>query len=482
MEDSNNQETIDNTYIILEKKGHGATSNVFLVKEINNETIYAAKVLKEHSNLFEKEINILNTLRTLNNPNIVNIISSGEGLIIRKNHPKTTNQYLVLEYASKGELFNYIYCANSGLSERHSKFIFAKILKAIQACHSKGICHRDLKMENILVDANFSPKICDFGFATVNNGQLTEYLGTEMYAAPEMWLRKPYDGFKADIFSLGVVLITLTTCKIGFKTSTRYDHYYKYIMVKKFDKYWQEVEKQIKGMSKELKDLYIKMVAYNPKERPTIEEILESSWMKEIRDLKEEELTQLENEIREDFLKREIEVNKALKQKMEVNKQDKIQSSGNKSAGDEDDYFDLSLKPKFAQTGINMDNFIKLSGDLTPAKFMNSLANKINKELPIGGRIETYNKKLKFNVIFEENQEEEEIPEDLAEEFKKLGIGDDGEDAENKNIKRNDTIIQIKIFESYNGGYLLRFIRKGGEQKDYLDKMGEISALVKKIV
>ena len=129
-----------------------------------------------------------------------------------------------------------------------------------------------------------------------------------------------------------------------------------------------------------------------------------------------------------------------------------------------------------------MDNFIKLSGDLTPAKFMNSLANKINKELPIGSRIETYNKKLKFNVIFEENQEEEEIPEDLAEEFKKLGIGDDGEDAENKNIKRNDTIIQIKIFESFNGGYLLRFLRKGGEQKDYLDKMGEISALVKKII
>ena len=129
-----------------------------------------------------------------------------------------------------------------------------------------------------------------------------------------------------------------------------------------------------------------------------------------------------------------------------------------------------------------MDNFIKLNGDLTPAKFMNSLANKINKELPIGGRIETYNKKLKFNVIFEENQEEEEIPEDLEEEFKKLGIDDNGEETENKNIKRNDTIIQIKIFESYNGGYLLRFIRKGGEQKDYLDKIGKISALIKKMI
>ena len=68
----------------------------------------------------------------------MNIVGSGEGLIVRKNHPQTTNQYLVLEYASKGELFNYIYCAKCGLSERHSKLIFAKILKGVQACHSKG--------------------------------------------------------------------------------------------------------------------------------------------------------------------------------------------------------------------------------------------------------------------------------------------------------------------------------------------------------
>ena len=288
MESNNDQETIDNKYIILEKKGHGATANVFCVKDFDHDTVYAAKILKKHSDYFDKEVNILNTLKTANNPYIVNIVGSGEGLIVRKNHPQTTNQYLVLEYASKGELFNYIYCAKCGLSERHSKVIFAKILKGVQACHSKGICHRDLKMQNILVDADFNPKICDFGFATENNDHLTEYLGTQAYASPEILRNRAYDGFKADIFSLGVVLITLTTCKIGFKTATRYDHYYKYIMVKKFDKYWQEVEKQIKGMSQELKDLYIKMVSFRPTDRPSIDEILGSDWMKEVREMNQD--------------------------------------------------------------------------------------------------------------------------------------------------------------------------------------------------
>ena len=117
----------------------------------NEETFYAAKVLKESSKLFEKEINILNTP----NQNIVNIISSGEGI--------SKNQYLVYEYTSKDEVFNYIYWVKCGLSERYySKVIFTKIFKGFQACHNSGIC-------NILVDENFNPKIYNFGFPTQNN-------------------------------------------------------------------------------------------------------------------------------------------------------------------------------------------------------------------------------------------------------------------------------------------------------------------------
>ena len=474
------QETIDSKYIILDKKGHGATANVYLVKEENNPTVYAAKVLKKSSDLFDKEIGILNTLKESNIHNIVNIINSGEGLIVRRNHPQKASQYLVLEYASKGELFNYVYCAKCGLRERYSKVIFAKILKGVQGCHNAGICHRDLKMQNILLDENFSPKICDFGFATQNNNHLTEFLGTRNYAAPEILRNKPYDGFKADIFSLGVVLLTLTTCKMGFVEATKYDPYYRLIMTKHIEKYWNEVGKQIKGMSPELKDLFIKMVAYKPNNRPSIDEILKSPWMKEIRDLNDEQLAELENEIKEEFLKREVLVNEGLRQEMEVESQESIELSGNRGASEENDYFDLSLKPKYAQTGLNMDNYIKLKGTLIPGIFMNSLANKIEKELG-DCYIQANKDKLKFNVAFEEEQFDDEIPAEYAEELKELGL-DEEEEQENENIKGKNTKIQIKLYESYNGGYLLIFVKKQGETDEYLEKLEKIYSLVKKMV
>ena len=479
MDSNSENETIDSRFIILDKKGYGATANVYLVKEINQQTVYAAKVLKEHSDLFEKEINILNALRIVNNPNIVNIISSGEGIIRRKNHPERTNQYLVLEYASKGELFNYIYCAKAGLCERYSKVIFAKILRGVQACHNAGICHRDLKMQNILVDENFSPKICDFGFATQNNDHLTEFLGTRNYACPEILRNKAYDGFKADIFSLGVVLLTLTTCKVGFVEATKFDQYYRQIMLRKFNEYWAMVSSQINGLSNEFKQLFFKMVSFKPSDRPTIEQILNGDWMKEIREMTNEQLMQLENEIREEFQKREILVNNALKQEMDI-EQTSSDMGGNRGV-DDDDTFDLSLKPQYAQTGLNMNNYIKLKGDIKPTIFMNTLVNKIKKEFDDKCVIEAKKEKLKFNVIFEAESVDEEIPEDMKEELKQLGVDEDEEECDDENIKGKLTTIQIKIYESYNGGYLLRFAKKEGDQNEYLEKMEQIFSLVKKM-
>jgi serine/threonine protein kinase len=480
MENINELESIDSKYIIVDKKGHGATANVYLVREPNQEKLYAAKVLKEPSNLFEKEINILNTLKGANNPNIVNIISSGEGLVIRKNHPQQRNQYLVLEYAAKGELFNFIYCAKCGLREKYSKVIFAKILKGVQACHRANICHRDLKMQNILVDENFNPKICDFGFATQNNNHLSEYLGTRNYADPLILRNKPYDGFKADIFSLGVVLLTLTTCKIGFVEATKFDPYYRLIMTKNYEKYWAAVSGQISGLSQELKNLFVKMVAFKPDERPSIEQIFNSEWMREIREMNNDELLQLENEIKEEFVKREQMVNSAIKQEMEVDESSSSYSSGNRGANDENDFFDLSLKPKYAQTGLNMNNYIKLKGSINPCVFMNNLTGKIKNEFKDGNcSIDPCKDKLKLNVIFEGEQLDDEIPEDIQEELKQLGLDEDEDIEENDDIKGRNTTIQIKIYESLNGGYLLRFVKKEGDQNIFMEKMEKIYSLVK---
>ena len=476
----NSSENVDNKYSILEKKGSGATSIVYLVRAPETEKTYAAKIMKQPTDYFDREIEILNSLKNVNNPFMINLIDNGTGNISLKNKVLENKQYIVLEYAPKGELFNYVYCYKQGLKEKYSKVIFVKILRGVLSCHKAGICHRDLKMQNILLDENYNPKICDFGFATFNNGKLNEYLGTLNYAAPEILSGTPYDGFKADIFSLGVVLLTLVTCKIGFKEATKKDPFYRYIMGKHYTQYWNLVGGQIKGISEELKKLYYRMVSYRPKERPTIEEILNDDWMKEIRDLNEDQLKELEKEILEEFSKRETIVNEELRMKTEG---EQFSSLDHNRGIDDDEkkYFDLSLKPKYAKTGIGMKNYIKIDGNLIPATFMNNLANKVCQKFNDNCRIDEYTGKLKFNVTFEEDlEDEEEIPQELEEEFAKLGIEGDGDI--NENLQKKDCVIQCKLYESLNGGHILKFSKKGGELDDYYKYLEPIISLVKQIL
>jgi serine/threonine protein kinase len=484
------QDSIDNKYIIIERKGHGATADVYLVKEPVTQKIYAAKVLKEPSNYFDAEVEILKSLKKINNPYIVNLIESGKGTIIRANKPSQINQYLVLEYAPKSDLFSYVYFTHKGFIEQYSKVLFAKILKGVQACHQAGICHRDLKMQNILVDENYNPKICDFGFATFNKGNLIESLGTLNYAAPEILLHRPYDGFKADIFSLGVVLLNLVTCKYGFGGASKTDPYYRLIMTKHYELYWKCVEKEIKGVTEEFKKLYYKMVSFKPQERPSIDDILKDDWMKEIKDLNNEELAALETKIIEEFLEREKTVNEGLKKEMEKEGSDGIDISANRSGGNEDkEYFDLSLKPKYAQTGLGMDNYIKIKGNLSPANFMNSLANKINEDLGDQCKIDADKKILKFNVTFEEEEKEEEkiqlseeLEKEIEEDLAKLGIEDNEGEDDDDDIRKKECILQVKIFESINGGYLLRFVKKSGQLDSYYQNLEKVINLVKEIL
>ena len=137
---------------------------------------------------------------------------------------------------------------------------------------------------------------------------------------------------------------------------------------------------------------------------------------------------------------------------------------------------------KYAQTGLNMNNYIKLTGNLNPSVFMNSLANKIIKEYKSENcKICPIQDKLKFNVIFnnEKSDVDDDIPENMKEEFKKLGIEENDNIDENENILGLKTVIQIKMYESYNGGYLLRFVKKDGDLCDYLNKIEKIYSLIK---
>jgi len=120
--------------------------------------------------------------------------------------------YLVMEYVSGGELFDYI-VAREKLTEKQAQNFFRQILSAVAYMHSKDLSHRDLKPENMLLDSNNCIKIIDFGLASDPHHSLIQPLatccGSPAYAAPELISGKSYYGSKADIWSLGVVLYGL---------------------------------------------------------------------------------------------------------------------------------------------------------------------------------------------------------------------------------------------------------------------------------
>jgi len=348
-------------------------------------------------------------------------------------------------------------------------------------------------MENILVDDKFNPKICDFGYGEEikgkdGSGKLDEYVISKNYTAPEVLMLRKYDGVKIDIFSLGVVLFSLVNCVFGFGLARAKDKYYKQIMLKKPNDYWKLLLKDSrisKELTEEFKNLYIKMISYYPKLRPdNIDDILNDPWMKEVTSLDNKEYNKLEEEVYKEFEKREIDV---------VNSNETIKTEGNNrnenqignvrgAFDDEIGYFDLSLTPKYIQkTEINMNNYIKINGNLSPCEFMNSLANNIAKNFEDNVKIEESKKSLKFKVIFEETlEDEEELDEELKKELDKLSL--ENTDKLEEVISQKDCVIQIKLFQSLNGGYLVRFVKKEGEIEDYYKYLDSIKSIIKKIL
>ena len=482
-------DSIDNKYRILEKLEleSGGSSKIFVVNDLakdeNDPEKYIAKVLKkpDYSNYFDNEIHFLNILKNENNQYIGNIIDYGLGDIIRANHQTVKTKYIILEYAQKGCLMNYIYYYGAlGFGEKYGRLIFYKILKGIQSCHEQNICHRDIKPENILVDENYNIKICDFGFATNNSNNLDSYVGTENYKAPELIKENNYNGFKADIFSLGVTLLCIVAGTIGFKKACLIEKNYNLIYKERYEEHWKILGAKGEGISDEFKELYYKMVHYKPDERPSITEILESDWMKQLTELKKEELNQLESDLKKEFQNREELVRKNMKEKSKTYKSHSIIENiynDNKSGGTEkgEPQFNSDLIPKFVHSGIGMNNYIKIKGKLNPSDFMSSLYYKILGEFKDCEIIKTMNK-LILNIIIKEKI-------DLSKELEdKLIKIEEEEEEEEEDKYLNKIEIKVKLYKSYNGEYILRFKKKNGEFMNYYEKVEKIKSLVKDII
>ena len=308
------QTLLNKRYFIKGFLGSGISSEVF--KCLDNQTglMKAAKIYFDNRRKeFKKETKMNKIISEINSPYLLRCYESGIGLVSKKGKNYEKKRYAILELGNHGSLFGALIKTESGFSEDVCKYTFLKILNGVEDLHKNGICHRDIKSENIiLVGDNYEIKLCDFGYSTRfldDNNQkkkLNESKGTACYAAPELFEDKEYEGDKIDIFSLGALLFVLMTKKFGFIkakiiniSSDPKKILYKLIKNKQYDKYWKILEKecQLNSLPENFKKLFLKMVAYNPEERPTIDQIKNDEWLQDVISATPEQLNYLRNKM-----------------------------------------------------------------------------------------------------------------------------------------------------------------------------------------
>jgi serine/threonine protein kinase len=131
-----------------------------------------------------------------------------------------------MELCSGGDLLTYVRKRRK-LKEDVAKYFFKQIIEGLAYIHnSKLIIHRDIKLDNILLDANGKIKICDFGVSkqvSSETEKMTEQCGTPAYIAPEILRDKGYEGFKADVWSAGVCLYAMLVGTVPFKAASMHE-------------------------------------------------------------------------------------------------------------------------------------------------------------------------------------------------------------------------------------------------------------------
>ena len=308
---------LDSKYILQRKLWEGTLSSVYKSFDKFSKEEYAIKVFDDTSS-FEWERSFNEIISKSQKSFFVKYISSSSGYLdIGETHE--LKKYIIFEFYPKGDLYEYIKVNSKGLQEQNCKVMAYKILLAIQSLHIMGICHLDIKPDNILIYGdNFEIKIGDFGVSSSiyrNNEKVLQSgdVGTYGYKAPEIIEGKDYDGEKADVFSLGVLLFVLLNGIKPFPTAEIIDHgskvkqLYRYLVTNS-NYYWIIMGKT--GLPLEFIKLFMRMVSYNPNDRPKIREILDDDWFKEITNLKEDEFKIYEENLIKELKEREDMISK----------------------------------------------------------------------------------------------------------------------------------------------------------------------------
>ncbi|KAJ8567227.1 hypothetical protein K7X08_019435 [Anisodus acutangulus] len=190
-------------YDFVRDIGAGNFGVARLMTDKQTKELVAVKYIERGDKIDENVQREIINHRSLRHPNIIRF----KEVILTPTHLA-----IVMEYASGGELFERI--SNAGrFNEDEARFFFQQLISGVSYCHSMQVCHRDLKMENTLLDGSPAPrlKICDFGYSksSLLHSQPKSTVGTPAYIAPEVLLRQEYDGKIADVWSCGVTLYVM---------------------------------------------------------------------------------------------------------------------------------------------------------------------------------------------------------------------------------------------------------------------------------
>ncbi|XP_061363525.1 serine/threonine-protein kinase SRK2I [Gastrolobium bilobum] len=256
-------------YDLVRDIGSGNFGVARLMQDKQTRELVAVKYIERGDKIDENVKREIINHRSLRHPNIVRF----KEVILTPTHLA-----IVMEYASGGELFERI-CNAGRFTEDEARFFFQQLISGVSYCHAMQVCHRDLKLENTLLDGSPAPrlKICDFGYSksSVLHSQPKSTVGTPAYIAPEVLLRQEYDGKIADVWSCGVTLYVMLVGAYPFEDPNEPKDFRKTIQRILSVQYSIPDFVQI---SPECRHLISRIFVFDPAERITMPEIWNHEW------------------------------------------------------------------------------------------------------------------------------------------------------------------------------------------------------------
>lgn len=260
---------MDEKYEPLKELGTGNFGVARLARNKKTKELVAVKYIERGKKIDENVQREVINHRSLRHPNIIRF---------REVQLTPTHLAIVMEYAAGGELFERI-CNAGRFSEDEARFFFQQLISGVNYCHSMEICHRDLKLENTLLDGSPTPrvKICDFGYSksALLHSQPKSTVGTPAYIAPEVFSRKEYDGKIADVWSCGVTLYVMLVGSYPFEDPDDPKNFRKTISRILAIQY--SIPEYVR-VSADCRQLLSRIFVSNPSNRITISEIFKNPW------------------------------------------------------------------------------------------------------------------------------------------------------------------------------------------------------------